>query len=49
MQSISKIGCPCDNAPIERFYNTFKNELINPNDFDTESVSDEALNKYIFV
>ena len=30
-QSMSKAGCPYDNAPMERFYNTLKNELIYPN------------------
>ncbi len=25
-QSMSKAGCPCDNAPMERYFNTLKNE-----------------------
>ena len=28
-QSMSKAGCPDDNAPMERYYNTLKNEFIN--------------------
>jgi putative transposase len=28
-QSMSAAGCPYDNAPMERYYNTFKAELIN--------------------
>ncbi len=28
-QSMSRAGCPYDNAPMECYYNTFKNELIN--------------------
>ena len=28
-QSISKAGYPYDNAPMERYYNTLKNEMIN--------------------
>jgi putative transposase len=28
-QSMSKAGCPYDNAPMERYYNTLKNEKIN--------------------
>ncbi len=28
-QSMSRAGCPYDNAPMERYYNTLKNELIN--------------------
>jgi putative transposase len=27
-QSMSRAGCPYDNAPMERFYNTLKNEFI---------------------
>ena len=27
-QSISHAGCPYDNAPMERYYNTLKAELI---------------------
>ena len=27
-QSMSSAGCPYDNAPIERYFNTLKNELI---------------------
>ena len=49
IQSMSKAGCPYDNAPMERFYNTLKNELIYPNHFYTESVLDEALSRYVFV
>lgn len=49
IQSMSKAGCPYDNAPMERFYNTLKNELIYPNRFYTESALDEAVSRYIFV
>lgn len=28
-QSMSKAGCPYDNAPMERFYNTFKSNFYN--------------------
>ncbi len=49
IQSMSKAGCPYDNAHMERFYNTLKNELIYPNHFYTESALDEALSRYVFV
>ena len=49
IQSMSKAGRPYDNAPMERFYNTLKNELIYPNHFYTESALDEALSRYVFV
>ena len=48
-QSMSKAGCPYDNAPMERFYNTLKNELIYPNHFYDEANLDEALNRYVYV
>lgn len=28
-QNMSRASCPYDNAPMERYYNTLKNELIN--------------------
>ena len=48
-QSMSKAGCPYDNAPIVRFYNTLKNELIYPNHFYNVASLDEALNRYVYV
>jgi hypothetical protein len=48
-QSMSKVGCPYDNAPMERYFNTFKNELIKRNKFTTEESFDEAVNRYAFV
>src|SRR5665648_433434 len=35
IQSMSKAGCPYDNAPMERYYNTLKNELIYLHHFHT--------------
>ncbi|MCI8668989.1 MAG: transposase family protein [Lachnospiraceae bacterium] len=35
-QSMSKAGCPYDNAPMERYFNTLKNECVNLCDFQTE-------------
>lgn len=32
-QSMSKAGCPYDNAPMERFYNTFKSNFYNVSSF----------------
>ncbi len=48
-QSMSKAGCPYDNTPMERFYNTVKNELVYPNEFNTKSELDEAISRYVFV
>ena len=33
---MSKPGCPYDNAPMERYFNTLKAELINPRSFKDE-------------
>jgi transposase InsO family protein len=35
-QSMSKAGYPYDNAPMERYFNTLKNECTNLYEFDTE-------------
>ena len=35
-QSMSKAGYPYDNAPMERYYNTLKNELINHHYYHSE-------------
>lgn len=35
-QSMSKVGCPYDNAPMERYYNTLKNELTNRHYYHSE-------------
>ena len=36
IQSMSKAGCPYDNAPMERYFNTLKNECTNLYEFRTE-------------
>jgi len=43
-QSMSRAGTPYDNAVMERFYNTLKEELIYQFSFD----SDEELNKAVY-
>ncbi|NBH13172.1 hypothetical protein D3Z36_02960 [Lachnospiraceae bacterium] len=35
-ESMSKAGCPYDNAPMERYFNTLKNECTNLYEFQTE-------------
>lgn len=35
-QSMSKVGCPYDNAPMERYFNTLKNECTKQYEFLTE-------------
>ena len=46
---MSKAGCPYDNAPMERFYNTLKQELIYRTSFVSEDALKEAINHYVFV
>ena len=46
---MSRSGCPYDNAPMERFYNTFKNELIYQNIYYSPETLDEAVNHYVFL
>lgn len=42
-QSMSRAGCPYDNAPMERYFNTLKSELV----YNYEYSSDEKLNEGI--
>ena len=46
-QSMSKAGCPYDNAPMERFYNTFKSNFFNVTSFSSVEMMDELTMKYI--
>ena len=46
-QSMSKAGCPYDNAPMERFYNTFKSNFYNVTSFLNVEMMDELTTKYI--
>lgn len=46
-QSMSKAGCPYDNAPMERFYNTFKSHFYYRYTFDDSEKLDEMTQRYI--
>ena len=46
-QSMSKAGYPYDNAPMERFYNTFKSCLCYRYTFDSVEQLDEMTKQYI--
>jgi len=48
-QSMSKAGCPYDNAPMERYFNTLKNELIYQHYFCNDKELDAAINDFAFV
>lgn len=47
-QSMSHAGCPYDNAPMERYYNTLKAELIYQYHFDTVSALDHAVSEFAY-
>ena len=47
-QSMSRVGTPGDNAVMERFYNSFKNEFINVFSFLTDDELDEGTAKYAY-
>ena len=47
VQSMSKAGCPYDNAPMERYYNTFKSNFYYINRFESVRTMDEATDKYV--
>lgn len=42
-------GCPYDNAPMERFYNNLKNELIYQNIYYSADALDESVKHYVFL
>ncbi len=47
-QSMSQAGCPYDNAPMERFFNTLKNEFTYHHRFATAKEMDLGITDYIF-
>lgn len=46
---MSKTGTPGDNAVMERFYNTFKNELIKIFSFKTDEELNSATKEYVHI
>lgn len=46
-QSMSRAGCPYDNAPMERFYNTFKCEYFSQHIFYDPYLADTGVYRYI--
>lgn len=47
-QSMSRAGCPYDNAPIESFYETFKAELTKQHSFEDDEQLNRAVSKYVY-
>lgn len=48
-QSISKAGYPYDNAPMERYYNTLKNELIYLHYYHNDEELNSAIEEFTYV
>ena len=48
-QSMSKAGYPYDNAPMERYFNTLKNECINLYEFRTEEELYRAVEEFAYI
>ena len=48
-QSMSKAGCPYDNAPMERYFNTLKNEWANEHSYKTEAELYRSVEEYAYV
>lgn len=48
-QSMSKAGYPYDNAPMERYFNTLKNECTNLYEFRTEKALYQTVEEFAYV
>ena len=47
-QSMSKAGCPYDNAAMENFYGTFKAEFSNMYVFETDEQLNRSTMEYVY-
>ena len=46
---MSKAGYPYDNTPMERYYNTLKNELINHHYYHSEKELYTSIEEFAYV
>lgn len=49
IQSMSKAGYPYDNAPMERYYNTIKNELIYLHYYHTDEDLNSSIEEFAYI
>ncbi|WP_067322983.1 IS3 family transposase, partial [Streptobacillus felis] len=49
IQSMSKVGCPYDNAVMERYYNTLKEEYLNNYIFEKEEDLYKGIEEFSYV
>lgn len=47
-QSMSRAGCPYDNATMERYYNTLKSERMNHFSYKTKAELGSAVNEFAY-
>ena len=48
-QSMSRAGYPYDNAPMERYFNTLKTELLNVHEYSKEKDLYKAINDFAYI
>ena len=48
-QSMSKADYPYDNAPMERYFNTLKNECTNLYEYDEEETLYQAVEEFAYI
>ena len=48
-QSMSRAGCPYDNAPMERYFNTLKSELIYHHSYSCEDKLFSDIDDYVLL
>lgn len=48
-QGMSKAGCPYDNAPMERYYNTMKNEFIDLHYYHNDDELNQAASEFAYI
>jgi len=48
VQSTGKAGYPYDNAPMERYFNTLKNECTNLYEFQTEEALYQTVEEFAY-
>ncbi len=46
---MNKAWCPYDNAPMERFFNTLKNERLNLFIYNNAEELDDSVNRFALV
>jgi len=49
IQSMSKAGCPYDNSPMERFFNTLRTELIYLFEFYSKEQLYKSVEEFAYV